>query len=80
MKIATAPEGARRLKTDHRRLVAILQVLGRGECSLEGLMKRGVRARRERIETEARRLARSGGHEGFWSIEMALLMGGYENT
>ena len=41
---------------------------------------RGLIERIARIETEARRLAWSGQHKSFSSIEMALLMQGYEEA
>jgi hypothetical protein len=40
-------------------------------------MKRGFRDRLARIETEARKLARSGSDRGFSSIETVLLTQGY---
>ena len=40
----------------------------------------GYRERVARIETEARRLARSGQHSGFRSIERTLSAGGYREA
>jgi hypothetical protein len=40
-------------------------------------MRRSMWDRLARIETEARRLARSGNHQSFESIERALLIDGY---
>jgi hypothetical protein len=42
--------------------------------------KREVKERFDRIETEARKLARSGQHRWSSSIEMALLAQGYRDT
>jgi hypothetical protein len=39
-------------------------------------MRPGVFEERARIESEARKLARSGEHNGWWSIERALLAQG----
>jgi hypothetical protein len=43
-------------------------------------IRREVRERAERIETEARRLARSGQHQGFSSIQFALAARGYREA
>jgi hypothetical protein len=40
-------------------------------------MKRGTRDRLANVETEARKLARSGEHRGFASIQAALLERGF---
>ena len=40
-------------------------------------MKRGIRDRLANVETEARKLARSGEHRGFASIQAALLERGF---
>jgi hypothetical protein len=39
-------------------------------------MRAGVKEERARIESEARKLARSGEHNGWWSIQAALLTQG----
>jgi hypothetical protein len=41
---------------------------------------REIRERAERIETEARRLARSGQHQGFSTIQFALAARGYREA
>jgi hypothetical protein len=60
-------------------LAGMLQGLSRGRLG-GPKMKLGTRDRLAHIETEARRLARSGEHRGFKSIEIVLLSRGYREA